>query len=133
MNDILSSVLIPHAGLGIKIVGALGLEDKVRPKARSALQHAIGPADDPRVTVRMVTGDSLHTAQAVALQVGLVTEQQVQDSVAGVNQSVIMSAQQFDEATRNGQDSTALRRILQDLRVLAKATPRHRVTIIEGI
>jgi len=46
----------------IKLVGALGLEDKVRPKAKSALKHAMGPADDPRVTVRMLTGDSKATA-----------------------------------------------------------------------
>lgn len=93
-NEILASILVPGSGLGIKIVGALGLEDKVRPKAKSALSHAIGPADDPRITVRMITGDALPTAQAVALQVGLVTEAQVADAKnPDVQQSVIMHAQ----------------------------------------
>lgn len=61
-NEILAGMLVPGSGLGIKIVGALGLEDKVRPKAKSALSHAIGPAEDPRITVRMITGDALPTA-----------------------------------------------------------------------
>lgn len=61
-NEILASILVPGSGLGIKIVGALGLEDKVRPKAKSALSHAIGPVEDPRITVRMISGDALPTA-----------------------------------------------------------------------
>ena len=93
LNEVLASCLIQSdpemgAGLGIKIVGALGLEDKVRPKAKSALAHAIGPAEDPRITVRMLTGDCLATAQAVARQVGLVTDADLEKS----KQNVIMDA-----------------------------------------
>ena len=67
-NEILKTFLNMEGGANqdggrhIKLVGALGLEDKVRPKAKSALRHAMGPADDPRVTVRMLTGDSKATA-----------------------------------------------------------------------
>jgi len=92
LNEVLSSLLVPNAGLGIKIVGALGLEDKIRPKAKSALHHAMGPVEDPRITVRMLTGDTLATARAVALQVGLVTEAQVLEAKSGRHQNVIMDA-----------------------------------------
>lgn len=126
MNEVLSGLLVPNAGLGIKIVGALGLEDKIRPKAASALRHAMGPPEDPRITVRMLTGDTLATARSVALQVGLVTEAQVSEAKSGRHQNVIMDAQAFDAATRNGEDEAEVRNILRDLRVLAKATPRHR-------
>lgn len=109
------------------------MEDRVRPKAKSALHHAIGPVEDPRITVRMITGDHLATAQSVAKQVGLVDEKQIKEAASGAHQYVIMHAQQFDEHTRNGTDKTALTRILGELRVLAKATPKHRRIIIEGL
>jgi len=60
--------LIPNnTSLGLNIFGAIGLYDKVRPTAKSALKYAIGDKDDPRITVRMLTGDSRLTAQKVAL------------------------------------------------------------------
>jgi magnesium-transporting ATPase (P-type) len=64
----------------------------------------------------------LATAQAVALQVGLVTE----DDLKGSG-NVVMDAQAFDEATRDGKDADAVQTILSELRVLAKCTPKHRV------
>lgn len=126
------SLLVPNNTLGIQIIGALGLEDKIRPKAASALGYAIGPSEDPRITVRMITGDSLKTAQAVALKTGIVTESEVRDAEdKDTNQYVIMHAQKFDEVTRQGTDTTALTRVLADLKVLAKATPTHRRIIVE--
>jgi len=61
---------VPRGGLEIKLVGALGLEDKVRGKARSALKHTASAG----INVRMLSGDMRLTAESVALQVGLVTE-----------------------------------------------------------
>jgi len=141
-NEVLAAALAPpdalqllpgEEPLAIKLLGALGLEDRVRPKAKSALQHAMGPAEDPRVTVRMLTGDAEATAAAVALQVGLVTEAQVRDARGGSQQYVIMRAEAFDEATSRGEDRTALTRVLGELRVLAHATPRHKQLVIDGL
>lgn len=75
-NTLLSGLLDNNSEeqtLQVKIVGALGMQDNVRPKARSALAHAMGPAEDRRINVRMLTGDAKATAQAVAMQVGLIT------------------------------------------------------------
>jgi magnesium-transporting ATPase (P-type) len=78
-NEVLASLLLPggQGGLdNINLVGALGLEDKVRGKATSALKHT-GSAG---INVRMVSGDMRRTAEAVALQVGLVTEAEIKEA-----------------------------------------------------
>jgi len=54
----------------IKLVGAFGLQDRARPKVASAIKHC-GTAG---MTVRMISGDSKKTAEAVALEVGLINE-----------------------------------------------------------
>jgi magnesium-transporting ATPase (P-type) len=65
-NEVLAAELTDHNALEMKIVGALGLEDKIRPKAKSALHHAVGP-DADRITVRLVSGDAKETCMAIAL------------------------------------------------------------------
>jgi P-type E1-E2 ATPase len=48
--------------LDIKLVGAFGLQDKVRGKAKSPIKHT-GAAG---INVRMISGDMEKTAEAVA-------------------------------------------------------------------
>jgi magnesium-transporting ATPase (P-type) len=87
----LAAELTDHNALEMKIVGALGLEDKIRPKAKSALHHAVGP-DADRITVRLVSGDAKETCMAIALQVGLVTEENVRAVKNLEQQNVILDA-----------------------------------------
>ena len=56
-----------HVVRGDRIVGALALEDRVRPEAREAIDrlHVLG------VRVLMVTGDAHQVAEAVAAQLGI--------------------------------------------------------------
>jgi len=72
-NEVLAEILTagPLSWLDIKLVGAVGLQDKVRGTVKSAIRHA-GTAG---ITVRMISGDMKKTAEAVALGVGLVTEE----------------------------------------------------------
>ena len=136
LNKALGEALDTGAAFGegaINIVGALGLEDRVRPKAKSALSHAMGKPEDPRITVRMITGDCKHTAQAVALQVGLVSESDISESSAKAN--VVMDGKQFDDMCKVGDsyNNDKVKNVLENLRVLAKATPKHRRAVIDGL
>lgn len=79
--------------------GVLGMQDDLRPTARSAIKHTMGTVDidhpvqydekitnpddeafylvpekERRITVRMVTGDSKATAAKVAIKAGLIQE-----------------------------------------------------------
>ena len=64
-NEVLAKVLTggPLAWLDIKLVGAFGLEDKVRGKVKSAIKHTAKAG----ISVRMISGDMRRTAEAVAL------------------------------------------------------------------
>jgi len=44
-----------------------------------------------------------------------------------------MTATEFDEVTQRGENTAMVTRVLNDLRVLAKATPEHRYNVIKGL
>jgi len=77
-NEVLAKILTggPAPWLDIKLVGAFGLEDKIRGKAKSAIKHTYNAG----INVRMISGDMRKTAEAVALQVGLVKEEDLPKS-----------------------------------------------------
>jgi magnesium-transporting ATPase (P-type) len=58
--------------LELTYLGAFGLQDPVRPKACSCIRYARGeaaaenPQAPPQINIRMVTGDHIETARAVA-------------------------------------------------------------------
>jgi Ca2+-transporting ATPase len=100
-NEVLNKILTggPQAWLDIKLVGAFGLRDKARPMVKSAIKHSA----EAGITVRMISGDSKKTAEAVALEVGLINQADIlskQDlldvSPNDKRQYVIMDARDFD-------------------------------------
>lgn len=129
-NQVLATVLAggPQAWLDIKLVGAVGLQDRVRPKVKSAIKHTRGAG----IKVRLISGDMFKTAVAVALEVGLVKEEELPKS-----EYVAMEAARFDEevgeATWATSDWPKFQTILKHLKVLAKASPRHKLLILKGL
>ena len=55
---------------GYTLVAVVGIKDPVRPGVREAVQTCISAG----ITVRMVTGDNIHTAKAIAKECGILTE-----------------------------------------------------------
>jgi len=77
-NEVLQKILTggPLSNLQINLIGAFGLQDKVRGKAKSALKHTAQAG----INVRMISGDMKRTAEAVALEAGLLKEDDLHKS-----------------------------------------------------
>lgn len=148
--------------LELTFLGAFGLQDPVRPKAYSCIRYAKGEAaaEDqqapPQINVRMVTGDHIETARAVALSVGMLTEEEAPqesivmegkalwDAVGGprgpgpASESFSKARNPADEEAGLGADATPARmqdfeRIARSLKVLARATPAEKRLFVAGL
>ncbi|OBT89215.1 hypothetical protein VE02_04275 [Pseudogymnoascus sp. 03VT05] len=95
------------------LLGVLGLQDPLRPGVEAAVelcQHA-------GVFVRMVTGDNVRTAQAVARKCGILTES-----------GVIMEGPDFRKLSIPEMDS-----ILPHLQVLARSSPEDKRMLVKRL
>jgi magnesium-transporting ATPase (P-type) len=150
--------------LELTFLGAFGLQDPVRPKAWSCIRYAGGerlenPQAPPQINIRMVTGDHIETARAVALSVGILGDEEAgQDSVVmegkalwdavggprgtgkGFGDSFVKAANPADEeAGRPSNDDPtpvdleAFERIAGSLKVLARATPAEKRLFVAGL
>jgi Ca2+ transporting ATPase len=117
-------------------VAIFALEDPLRDEIKGAIQkcHSAG------ITVRMVTGDNINTAKAIAIQAGIIKPSEVD------LENVCMEGQEFNEKcggltkiTVNGkeveviQDKQAFREIKNKLKVLARSTPEDKFTLVTGL
>ncbi|KAM0951051.1 putative P-type Ca(2+) transporter [Dioscorea sansibarensis] len=55
---------------GYTLIAVLGIKDPVRPGVKKAVQTCIAAG----ITVRMVTGDNINTAKAIAKECGIFTD-----------------------------------------------------------
>ena len=71
-SDIKSKVQVED---GLTMVGIFGLKDTIRKGVRQAIEtcHKAG------INVRMLTGDNIQTARAIALEVGIIAEADLSD------------------------------------------------------
>jgi P-type Ca2+ transporter type 2C len=95
----------------LTFLGIVGIQDPPRPGVREAVsqcQHA-------GVFVRMVTGDNVHTAKAIARQVGILTDS-----------GVVLEGPDFRRMP-----SDTLRKMLPQLQVLARSSPEDKKTLVQ--
>ncbi|KAI6238552.1 ATPase and Haloacid dehalogenase hydrolase domain containing protein [Aphelenchoides fujianensis] len=100
-----------------------GIQDPVREEVPAAIERCRRAG----VTVRMVTGDNVNTARAIALQCGIL---QPGDDF------LVLEGREFNERIRdaNGQVSQEkLDQIWPRLRVMARAQPADKYTLVKGI
>ena len=108
------------------LLGIFGIEDGIRPEVPAAVQSL----QEAQITVRMVTGDSLHTAIAVAQQVGILQETPTRYTVMEGNQF------EHEVATADGlhiKDLDDFARVVKELRVLARCSPTQKYLLICGL
>lgn len=121
---------------GLTFVGVFGLRDPLRPKVASCIKYAL----DGDVRVRLVSGDHVETAKAVALKAGVLRPEEAGDEYA------VMTAQEFrehvglkegiDEAgekTTSVEHEDAFRQVADRLRVLARATATEKQLLVDGL
>ena len=68
INETEGDINIPDSGY--TLIAIVGIKDPVRPGVKEAVQTCLAAG----VTVRMVTGDNIHTAKAIARECGILTE-----------------------------------------------------------
>ncbi len=103
----------------LTLVAAVGMSDPVRVEAPKSVETCRRAG----VAVKMVTGDSLSTAVAVARRCGILDDD---DDVS----RACMTGEEFRE---RAVDQASLDAIWPDLRVLARASPADKYALTDGI
>ncbi|XP_059367112.1 plasma membrane calcium-transporting ATPase 1a isoform X3 [Carassius carassius] len=101
----------------------VGIEDPVRPEVPDAIRKC----QRAGITVRMVTGDNLNTARAIATKCGIL---QPGDDF------LCMEGKEFNRRIRNEKgeiEQERIDKIWPKLRVLARSSPTDKHTLVKGI
>ncbi|KAM9584618.1 plasma membrane calcium-transporting ATPase 3 isoform 3-T3 [Morphnus guianensis] len=104
-------------------IAVVGIEDPVRPE----VPEAIRKCQRAGITVRMVTGDNLNTARAIAAKCGILP--------AGEDW-LCLEGKEFNRRIRNEKgeiEQERLDKVWPKLRVLARSSPTDKHTLVKGI
>ncbi|XP_050783998.1 LOW QUALITY PROTEIN: plasma membrane calcium-transporting ATPase 3-like [Gopherus flavomarginatus] len=104
-------------------IAVVGIEDPVRPE----VPEAIRKCQKAGITVRMVTGDNINTARAIAAKCGIL--QPGEDVLC-------LEGKEFNRRIRNEKgeiEQEQLDKIWPKLRVLARSSPTDKHTLVKGI
>ncbi|XP_060937495.1 plasma membrane calcium-transporting ATPase 1 isoform X1 [Limanda limanda] len=113
-NDILS---------GLTCLCVVGIEDPVRPEVPDAIRKC----QRAGITVRMVTGDNISTARAIATKCGIL--------LPG-DDFICLDGKEFNRRIRNAKgeiEQERIDKIWPKLRVLARSSPTDKHTLVKGI
>ncbi|XP_068442911.1 plasma membrane calcium-transporting ATPase 1 isoform X2 [Clinocottus analis] len=113
-NDILS---------GLTCLSVVGIEDPVRPEVPDAIKKC----QRAGITVRMVTGDNINTARAIASKCGIL--------LPG-DDFICLDGKEFNRRIRNEKgeiEQERIDKIWPKLRVLARSSPTDKHTLVKGI
>ncbi|XP_072222762.1 plasma membrane calcium-transporting ATPase 3b isoform X3 [Leuresthes tenuis] len=104
-------------------ITVVGIEDPVRPE----VPEAIRKCQRAGITVRMVTGDNINTARAIAAKCGII---QPGDDF------ICIEGKDFNRRIRNEKgeiEQERIDKIWPKLRVLARSSPTDKHTLVKGI
>ncbi|XP_007247833.2 plasma membrane calcium-transporting ATPase 4 isoform X5 [Astyanax mexicanus] len=101
----------------------VGIEDPVRPE----VPEAISKCQRAGITVRMVTGDNINTARAIATKCGILLPGE---------DFLCLEGKEFNQQIRNDKgevEQERLDKVWPKLRVLARSSPTDKHTLVKGI
>uniref|UniRef100_A0A673HNB7 Calcium-transporting ATPase n=1 Tax=Sinocyclocheilus rhinocerous TaxID=307959 RepID=A0A673HNB7_9TELE len=104
-------------------ITVVGIEDPVRPE----VPEAIRKCQRAGITVRMVTGDNINTARAIAAKCGIIHPD---------DDFLCMEGKDFNRRIRNEKgeiEQERIDKIWPKLRVLARSSPTDKHTLVKGI
>ncbi|XP_026116030.1 plasma membrane calcium-transporting ATPase 3 isoform X2 [Carassius auratus] len=104
-------------------ISVVGIEDPVRPEVPDAIRKC----QRAGITVRMVTGDNINTARAIAAKCGII---QPGDDF------LCIDGKEFNRRIRNEKgeiEQERIDKIWPKLRVLARSSPTDKHTLVKGI
>jgi magnesium-transporting ATPase (P-type) len=124
---------------GLTVAGIFALQDPLRDE----IVDSVKKCHNAGINIRMVTGDNLDTAKAIAIEAGIITAQEAQEEY------VCMEGKQFREScgglvklTDAGEGgrlkeeigNKGMFRIVKDkLKVLARSTPEDKYMLVTGL
>ncbi|XWS56300.1 hypothetical protein CRYUN_Cryun09bG0074100 [Craigia yunnanensis] len=95
---------------GYTMIAVVGIKDPVRPGVKEAIQTCLAAG----ITVRMVTGDNINTAKAIAKECGILTADE--NAIEGPE----FSSKSLDE----------MRDIIPNLQVMARSMPSDKLNLV---
>ncbi|XP_030634670.1 plasma membrane calcium-transporting ATPase 4 [Chanos chanos] len=104
-------------------IAVVGIEDPVRPE----VPEAISKCQKAGITVRMVTGDNINTARAIATKCGILLPGE---------DFLCLEGKEFNRQIRNDKgevEQERLDKVWPKLRVLARSSPTDKHTLVKGI
>ncbi|XP_069062771.1 plasma membrane calcium-transporting ATPase 2 isoform X3 [Pleurodeles waltl] len=113
-NDILTE---------LTCIAVVGIEDPVRPEVPDAIKRC----QRAGITVRMVTGDNINTARAIAIKCGIIHPGE---------DFLCLEGKEFNRRIRNEKgeiEQERIDKIWPKLRVLARSSPTDKHTLVKGI
>ncbi|XP_034541596.1 plasma membrane calcium-transporting ATPase 1-like isoform X2 [Notolabrus celidotus] len=112
-----------HILSGLTCISVVGIEDPVRPEVPDAIRKC----QRAGITVRMVTGDNINTARAIASKCGILHPG---------DDFLCMEGKEFNRRIRNQMgeiEQERIDKIWPKLRVLARSSPTDKHTLVKGI
>ncbi|XP_078500810.1 plasma membrane calcium-transporting ATPase 4 isoform X2 [Lissotriton helveticus] len=107
----------------LSCIAVVGIEDPVRPE----VPDAIVKCQRAGITVRMVTGDNINTARAIATKCGILLPGE---------DFLCLEGKEFNRLIRNEKgevEQEKLDKVWPRLRVLARSSPTDKHTLVKGI
>ncbi|XP_041859273.1 plasma membrane calcium-transporting ATPase 3b isoform X1 [Melanotaenia boesemani] len=104
-------------------ITVVGIEDPVRPEVPDAIRKC----QRAGITVRMVTGDNINTARAIATKCGIIHPG---------DDFICLEGKEFNRRIRNEKgeiEQERIDKIWPKLRVLARSSPTDKHTLVKGI
>ncbi|KAM9375447.1 plasma membrane calcium-transporting ATPase 1-like isoform 2-T2 [Pholidichthys leucotaenia] len=108
---------------GLTCIAVVGIEDPVRPEVPDAIRKC----QRAGITVRMVTGDNINTARAIATKCGILHPG---------DDFLCLEGKEFNRRIRNelGEiEQERIDKIWPKLKVLARSSPTDKHTLVKGI
>ncbi|KAJ8384188.1 hypothetical protein AAFF_G00208060 [Aldrovandia affinis] len=112
-----------HILTNLTAISVVGIEDPVRPEVPDAIRKC----QRAGITVRMVTGDNINTARAIAIKCGIVHPGE---------DFLCIDGKEFNRRIRNPKgevEQERIDKIWPKLRVLARSSPTDKHTLVKGI
>ncbi|KAH7659709.1 P-type ATPase protein [Dioscorea alata] len=100
------------------LLAIVGIKDPCRPRVKDAVQLCTSAG----VKVRMVTGDNLQTAKAIALECGIL------DSEASATEPKLIDGRAFRELSEKGREAIA-----EKILVMGRSSPNDKLLLVQAL
>ncbi|KAK3122188.1 hypothetical protein QOZ80_8BG0666200 [Eleusine coracana subsp. coracana] len=102
----------------LTLLGIIGIKDPCRPGVRDAVQLCTSAG----VKVRMVTGDNIETAKAIALECGIL------DANCAISEPIVIEGKVFREMSENARGEIA-----DKILVMGRSSPNDKLLLVQAL